>query len=239
MGERPGEMPKMVTQARDTCVYCGGTESITVDHIPPKIMFPRPRSADLITVPACARCNAGFQKDDEYFFFSVVTPAAVRDPIARQLWYKAVAPLLDRSPKFKANLQAAYSLREHALPDGRVVKAKAVEIKPDRVKRVAERIVSGLLWHHGQPVPDRRVIEFHVEIGPRVDRQASAKESAEARIGNAPAISVAGGIFRYKYRVLQADPVQSDWFFEFYGAIHLCVVVLRTRPPSIHSVARG
>jgi hypothetical protein len=38
----------------------------TVDHVPPKLLLERPLPPNLLTVPACESCNAGFKSDDEY-----------------------------------------------------------------------------------------------------------------------------------------------------------------------------
>ena len=49
------------------CIYCQTNPGGTVDHVPPKGLFPKPRPSNLITVPACNQCNQGFKNDDEYF----------------------------------------------------------------------------------------------------------------------------------------------------------------------------
>src|SRR5947208_269514 len=48
------------------CVYCGKVGPITMDHVPPRLLFPDPKPA-LITVPSCFKCNSSASKDDEYF----------------------------------------------------------------------------------------------------------------------------------------------------------------------------
>jgi 5-methylcytosine-specific restriction endonuclease McrA len=50
------------------CAYCGDVGIITRDHVPPKGIFPKPRPANLITVPACSKCHSQqTSRDDEYF----------------------------------------------------------------------------------------------------------------------------------------------------------------------------
>lgn len=49
------------------CVYCGAANPTTMDHIPPKGIFPPPRSANLTTVPCCEECNRSFDKDESIF----------------------------------------------------------------------------------------------------------------------------------------------------------------------------
>jgi 5-methylcytosine-specific restriction endonuclease McrA len=52
-----------------SCAYCHATDDLTDDHIPPQNLFPKPRPSNLnlITVPACRKCNGSASKDDEYF----------------------------------------------------------------------------------------------------------------------------------------------------------------------------
>ena len=47
------------------CIHCGSTE--TRDHCPSRILLDEPYPAHLPVVPACAKCNAGFSLDEEYF----------------------------------------------------------------------------------------------------------------------------------------------------------------------------
>src|SRR5579872_3566373 len=59
------------------CYLCRGTENLTSDHLPPKNLFPKPRPANLITVPCCAACNEGFSKLDEQFRAFITMPVNV------------------------------------------------------------------------------------------------------------------------------------------------------------------
>jgi hypothetical protein len=62
-------MPSSGTQA---CIYCGATDNITDDHVPPKCLFERPLPSNLVTVPACRSCNEQLGLDDEYFKTAMV-----------------------------------------------------------------------------------------------------------------------------------------------------------------------
>ena len=48
------------------CTYCNSLAT-TIDHVPPSLIFPKPRPANIITVPACYDCNNSASLDDEYF----------------------------------------------------------------------------------------------------------------------------------------------------------------------------
>jgi hypothetical protein len=47
------------------CVHCGGP-SETVDHVPSKVFLEEPYPSNLMSSPACWRCNNGFSADEEY-----------------------------------------------------------------------------------------------------------------------------------------------------------------------------
>jgi hypothetical protein len=67
------------------CIYCGVEKAATVDHIPPRLLLDKPYPADLLTVPACFRCNQSFQKDDEYTRTVVLMDLRVADvPTAKR-----------------------------------------------------------------------------------------------------------------------------------------------------------
>jgi hypothetical protein len=51
-------------QKEGLCSFCGKFGPLTVDHIPPKSFFPKPRPRNLITVPACEECNSGSSDND-------------------------------------------------------------------------------------------------------------------------------------------------------------------------------
>jgi 5-methylcytosine-specific restriction endonuclease McrA len=82
---------------RSLCIYCGAAEDLTVDHVPPKNLFPKPRPSDLITVPACRTCNKSYERDDDYFRLAM-TVLGEANPVAGQLWReKGVSRLLTKS----------------------------------------------------------------------------------------------------------------------------------------------
>lgn len=48
-----------------TCAFCGGKfKGKTKDHVPPRGLFGNNPSGNLITVPACVKCNNDTSNDD-------------------------------------------------------------------------------------------------------------------------------------------------------------------------------
>lgn len=60
-------MSKSKPSKMGICTYCGFRKPVTADHVPPKNLFDQPYPPNMFTVPACADCNGGFKKDDDYF----------------------------------------------------------------------------------------------------------------------------------------------------------------------------
>lgn len=47
----------------EVCIYCAGTAD-TRDHVPPKLLLEEPLPPNLLTVPACRKCNNGYSDDE-------------------------------------------------------------------------------------------------------------------------------------------------------------------------------
>ena len=76
------------------CAYCGDVGIVTRDHVPPKGIFPKPRPANLITVPACPKCHSQqTSRDDEYFRNTL----NVREDLSKHPGVLKVQPVVLRS----------------------------------------------------------------------------------------------------------------------------------------------
>jgi len=215
------------------CIYCGATDDLTDDHVPPENIFPKPKSSDLITVPACKPCNRGFSLDNEYFRIAILGPAALRSPVARALWEGPVERGLRRSVDREAPFATEFLLsrRESEVKDatGRVIGTSVGRrIEPARIDRTVARIVRGLLWHKHRYRLSRQAA-FNVTMGPRIGGAASEQPdyiADQILPADAPLRSIGGGIFEYRYRILDNQLEHSDWFLRFYGLMTFWVSVV-------------
>ncbi len=57
---------KRLLSGESECAYCGRVPAATVDHVVPKALFLSPLPLDMITVPACSRCNSKKSKFDVF-----------------------------------------------------------------------------------------------------------------------------------------------------------------------------
>jgi hypothetical protein len=204
-----------------SCIYCSGRGFVpTKDHVPPKCLFPKPRPR-LITVPACPTCNQSFKLDDEYFRLMLAGEHAYRDPVATKLWTERVMP--------HTGVGLRMSLLSQARPcnirtPGGLYIGKAIQIGFDssRIKRVVERIATGLLWHHyQQKVISEAIIETHFmpDLVPLLELLTSTNL---ANIGDT--------VFRYRYGRASDAPDTSIWGFQFYLRAHFIVTIREPRP---------
>jgi HNH endonuclease len=81
----------MSRRRTDICAYCGKHRKITRDHVIPKALFPRPLSAQMVTVSACHDCNSRKSKHDDFLRDLLTTDiAGSQSPIAKSIFQDKV-----------------------------------------------------------------------------------------------------------------------------------------------------
>ena len=136
------------------CVYCGSTTDLTRDHIPPKSLFNKPRP-HLITVSACRGCNAGFSRDDDYFWLTLASRAEARNHDATEASARAIKNLSRQEAEGFRSILATVESVEVRTPAGLYVgDSLAYNVSFTRLNRVAARITKGLFGF-------RRRYDFH------------------------------------------------------------------------------
>jgi hypothetical protein len=144
------------------CIYCGLAEADTLDHIPPKCLFARPRPSNLLTVPSCLACNSRFARDDEYFR----TAMALRWDVSGQTVAADVLSAALRSvsrkeaPGFQQSIVRTLEDAPIVTHSGLYVEEGArFEVDGRRINDVLERIVRGLYYKKvGTPLPPSHTI---------------------------------------------------------------------------------
>lgn len=137
------------------CAYCGATDNITKDHVPPKCLFDSGRKINLITVPACGNCNSSFKKDDEYFRLMLALHPDLADKGEFQYLMDAAKRALNKpqSRSFKKHLNSNISIKEMFSAEGIYLgSANALKVDVQRMIKIARRILVGLYFHHHKEV---------------------------------------------------------------------------------------
>jgi hypothetical protein len=130
------------------CAYCGEYGPTSRDHVPPKNLFPKPRTADLITVPACELCHSGSSKDDDYFRAALLTSELFEGhPGAERVMDELMRSLEGRQGRrFIGLLASSIEEVEAWSPQGQIYldKRSAFRIDRPRIHAVLHRIIRGL-----------------------------------------------------------------------------------------------
>jgi hypothetical protein len=113
------------------CVHCGGSPG-TQDHVPSRILLDEPYPENLPTVPACASCNAGFSRDEEYF--ACLVECALQGSV-EMVQRPKIARILKDKPLLAAKLAQSRTVAR----DGVVT----FKVEQDRVDRVILKLARG------------------------------------------------------------------------------------------------
>ncbi|WP_425398702.1 HNH endonuclease [Aeoliella sp.] len=218
-------------RSQRTCIYCGASERLSDDHVPPKNLFPKPRPANLITVPSCEECNRGFSKDDEYFRLMV----AIREDIADSSQAHKLLPAIHRSlgrSRGKGLLHGLLNSSEEVelVTQSGIFLGTSAKYKPEfeRLNRVVERTVKGLLYRHfDAPLPSGYSVRVFNEDGLEATEGAfvDAARQMAAKVVRNPCQSIGDGVFQYWYAKVASKDFCSMWVMTFYErASWLCFV---------------
>lgn len=208
---------KVVTTAPHTpkpkkiCAICGVAPAATVDHVPPRSVFNRPLPRNMITVPACTKCNNGANVQDERFRVYLALSTLGRHDQATQLWRERAIRTLEN------NLR----LQREIFPNMQRVNVRdALGRESERIRflwpaacynETLERIARGLAFHH-----------FGTRHGAAVGCEVSMLTTLPVPFYEITDIWHRGGIgddaFVYRYAEVKGHPLRTFWVFQFYNS---------------------
>jgi hypothetical protein len=144
-----------------SCYWCA-EPAVSVDHVPPRGIFPKPKDAggidyrkNLITVPACSQHNMEASKDDEYFAAAIAATWKNNQIAGLQYSTKILRALL-KSPALGTRLFG--HRRPIVMRGGRTY---AFQVDRDRITRLVEKIARGLYFHTFK-TQFRGIVETHL-----------------------------------------------------------------------------
>lgn len=222
------------------CVLCGKLAFLTMDHVPPRGMFPA--GTRLITVPACLACNNSWSGDDEYVRAAFALRAEVeRNPVVQELLPQIMRGVLRGGARGHTG-SIVTTMREAELftPAG-IFAGYGGTYEPDdqRMSRFAARVVRGLHFHEMRSrLPDSHGVAVYVIAN--FDRGLTTWQAGVRRLGQfalaGRLVSVHRDVFTYVYNVLPDRPDAAVWLLTFYG--HTPILCL-TYDRAHHKVARA
>lgn len=218
-------------RGRESCAYCDEPNAETRDHIPPRNLFPKPRPSDLISVPCCEKCRAGWSADDEYFRLAVVSTENVSKHEAVERVNETISKSLRKSVADETSQGFARLVYESLIEvkgknsQGEEVAAGVMKIDRSRIKRVANRIIRGLFYlENHYPVPVDYVVE--TEFSQTGFPQIFTKIEPLLDHFSLPRI-VGNGVFAYSFATVEEDSDSTIWLLSFYEALPFIGFVIK------------
>jgi len=208
-----------------TCGYCGKV-AVTSDHIPTRKLFPQPRPADLITVPACQPCNNATSTDEEYFINALLSHHRVMNAASDSVRAERFrVPAKARRVRAARRIIGAARLVDVRTPAGlHAGKAIAFKVETKTLEAVLTRIVRGLYFHEwGQRIPDNATIRHVIDPAPAVLDQGEIR----AVLAQGSGRSVGDGVFEYRIVRSTDDPNTGLCVMLFYQAVIVVTYFMR------------
>ena len=208
------------------CAFCGKQfKGKTKDHVPPRNLFGKQPTGNLITVPACQECNGGSSKDDELLRFLALELGASKHPASRQVSQSVFRSVFDPKQvgftKYVANLVEPSPLWTPMELNGMQLGTMKFPMK--RLKKTLHKIVKGLFYHERKhPLPSDYVIEAYLLDDLLQDLPEDKREGLVSQ--TLPALKAKGtrnisnGVFKYRIDFFdESDPNVMTCLFEFYN----------------------
>jgi hypothetical protein len=205
---RPNEIVK-------SCVYCG-EPAATKDHVPPKKVFLSPRPTDLITVPACQKCNGGASADDRIFrnHLAIRVGGYRSSGQARKFWTEEAMPSIRKKRGDLRQIATSAVPIECYSPGGIYLGQNfGIPFNTDAHNRVVTRVVRGLYWHHfGEPLG----LETPVGITFINTSRLNWLDGLRPVLQHLIVCRIGGEAFEYAYGRATDAPLSSMWLLSFY-----------------------
>ena len=192
------------------CAICGKMPATTLDHIPPKGIFPKPRPR-LITVPACSSCNQESSKYDESFMVYLSLHVGMDSPESKRLWERHAIKTVKHNRRLRNRLVTTMRPVYLRSPGGIITGPQMGSPWDDEAHdRVVERMIRGLYFYHFGEILGERVlckVQWLQEIDKAIYEMFEPLQ--QNAIGNSQVL--------YRYGRACDEPLGSIWLFQFYN----------------------
>ena len=205
------------------CVYCGTLGYITNDHVPPKCLFPPDARLNLVTVPACEKCNSGFRLDDEYFRVIISLRAILPNGSAADFLKDKTRRMLSHpsAEKFSKQIHGAMvpAFLRRPYFSYRVGDNLAIDADESRLEATMERIVRGLFAKYFRHrLPDTHEVSVVIMHFPEHNSALNEPEFERTLALLAKGTHVQfGSVFDCQFSALEEDHNSTIWWIKVYG----------------------
>jgi len=207
-----------------SCIFCGATAD-TREHIPAKQFFKGNPDKPLITVPSCIACNAGFQKDEDFFRQFYVSMLMGRSQEAKKLMDGEISRSMLRAPalghQMFSQMKLVDAYAKSGLYKGKMTMYKVSDSDKTRIDRVVSKIIKGLFFHQFEQIlPEDWIIKI-IWITPKVEKELKLAEMAQEPRWNV----IKEDTFAYWVNYVP-QTFQSVWILDFFKIPLFYVLVL-------------
>ena len=227
---RPGRRKQLQAGGRE-CVYCGRVGETTADHVVPRCLFQPPLPDDMITVPACRKCNEKKGTSDSFLRDFLVcdssaAPNLIADGIRAGAYERARKS--GRSELWK--MLNSKELSKLTASNGDIDLGFIFDMPISRgpIKAAITHIVKGIHYRlNSRRIPDNQT--FLVGVVP--SREVLASQYAQlkswghvgsAKIGDNKVFSCFGGLYTTDEEAFAA----SIWGLLFYDRYYIGCITL-------------
>ena len=198
---------------RPVCAICGVREATTRDHVPPKGIFIKPRPSNLVTVPACTKCNNHSSRLDERFLVNLGLHVSSAGSKGARVFNERVVPTLKHNRKLLNKIVKRTRPVEITTPQGIGYERLYIgEWDHEAHDKIIERTVRGLYYHHFEEVLGREsTVKTHYFRTLSDDLYNASKRWAVNILGKNDVV--------YRYAMAEGPKHKASvWLFQFYGA---------------------
>ena len=205
------------------CVFCGATEDLTHDHVPPDNLFPSPKPSELITVPSCRKCNGGSSEDDTYFRDMLILWDATREHPEARKTADAVIKSFGRPEQrsySRSILGGVLNVDVVTLGGLYLGKQRGLRFDPLRLSKTAGKIVKGLFYHEFRERLPEHCDAFAFCLPNEEDEhKRRSMQDMCGKLTTEPQRTIGCGVFTYWFHQMEDAPERTLWLLLFYEKV--------------------
>lgn len=139
---------------KQICYICGKSGANSIDHIPPKGIYPKEHKKELLKLPAHKDCNSNYAKDDE-IFRNFINMSGFSNPMVKSFWDTHIKRSFIRNPGARKELQKrvtpVWVRRNRGLG---AIRREAILMEDNLVQRQLSRWFKGVYFiRNNKPYP--------------------------------------------------------------------------------------
>lgn len=212
----------MRSKPKVPCVYCGRGAATSRDHVIPKCLFLRPFPRDLITVPACVRCNHRKGEDDSFLRdYLTCDFVGQTSPTAQAIFQRKMLVAANRNSSDLANIVRQRGKMEPFYTRGGVYLGHLpiADFEEGRMEAILDRIIRGLYYYYRQlRIPQN----YESEVWRIMPWDFGTIWETFSKLSLKRTRSL-GDVFIGRCAIAREDQLSTVWLLTFYERIHFGV----------------